>query len=54
MAYVVICGRLSTYLLPAVENRSNDIKVMNRGKVGKPYQYSNLEIFAAYAIKCNL
>ena len=45
-------GRPSNYLLPAVENRSNDIKVMNKGKVGRPYQYSNMEIFAAYAIKC--
>jgi len=25
---------------------------MNKGKVGRPYQYSNVEIFAAYAIKC--
>jgi len=36
----------------AVENRENDLKVMNEGKVGRPYQYSNVEIFAAYAIKC--
>jgi len=26
---------------------------MNKGKVGRPYQYSNAEIFAAYAIICN-
>jgi len=45
-------GRPSNYLLPAVENRSNDIKVMNKGKVSRPYQYSNVEIFAVYAIKC--
>ena len=45
-------GRPSNYLLPAVENRENDLKVMNKGKVGRPYQYSNVEIFAAYAIKC--
>jgi len=23
---------------------------MNKGKVGRPYQYSNVEIFAAYAL----
>ena len=45
-------GRPSNYLLPAVENRDNDLKVMNKGKVGRPYRYSNVEIFAAYAIKC--
>jgi len=45
-------GRPSNYLLPAAENRENDLKVMNKGKVGRPYQYSNVEIFAAYAIKC--
>ena len=45
-------GRPSNYLLPAVENRENDLKVMNKGKVGRPYQYSNVEIFAAFAIKC--
>ena len=45
-------GRPSNYLLPAVENRENGLKVMNEGKVGRPYQYSNVEIFAAYAIKC--
>ena len=45
-------GRPSNYLLSAVENRENDLKVMNKGKVGRPYQYSNVEIFAAYAIKC--
>jgi len=44
-------GRPSNYLIPAVENRENDLKVMNEGKVGRPYQYSNVEIFAAYAIK---
>jgi len=44
-------GRPSNYLLPAVENRENDLKVMNKGKVGKPYQYSDVEIFAACAIK---
>ena len=25
---------------------------MNKGKVDRPYQYSNVEIFTAYAIKC--
>ena len=45
-------GRPSNYLLPVVENRNKDLKVMNKGKVGKPYQYSDVEIFAAYAMKC--
>jgi len=45
-------GRPSNYLLPTVENRDKDLKVMNEGKVGRPYQYSNVEIFAAFAIKC--
>jgi len=44
--------RPSNYLLPAVENRENDLKVMNKGKVGRSYQYSDVGIFAAYAIKC--
>ena len=43
-------GRPFNYLLPAVENRENDLKVMNKGKVGRPYRYSNVEIFVAYAI----
>ena len=42
--------RPSNYLLHAVENREIDLKVMNKGKVGRPYQYSNVEIFAAYAL----
>jgi len=42
----------SNYPLPAVENRENDLKVMNKGKVGRPCQYSDVEIFAVYAIKC--
>ena len=45
-------GRPSNYLLQAVKNRENGLRVMNKGKVGRPYQYSNVEIFAAYAIKC--
>jgi len=46
----VNCSRPSNYLLPAVENRENDLKVMNKGKV-VGHQYSDVEIFAAYAIK---
>jgi len=45
-------GRPSNYLLPSVENRGNDLKVLNKDKVGRPYQYSGVEIFAAFAIKC--
>jgi len=30
-------GRSSNYLLPAVENREKDLKVTNKGKVGKLY-----------------
>jgi len=30
-------GRPSNYLLPAVENRNKNLKVMNKGKVGRPY-----------------
>jgi len=45
-------GRPAKYLLTAVENRNKDLKVMNEGKVSRPYQYSNVEIFAAFAIKC--
>jgi len=29
-------GRPSNYLLPTVENRDKDLKVMNEGKVGRP------------------
>jgi len=51
---LVNCGRPSNYLLPTVENRDKDLKVMNEDKVGRPYQYSNVGIFAAYVIKRNL
>jgi len=47
-------GRLSSYLLPAVENRGRDLRILNRNKVGRPYQYSTVEILAAFAIKCVL
>ena len=47
-------GRPSTYLLPAVENRGRDLRILNRNKVGRPYQYSTVEILAAFAVKCVL
>ena len=50
--WLVNRSRPSNYLLPVVENRNKDLKLMNKGKVGRSYQYSDVEIFAAYAIKC--
>jgi transposase len=35
-----------------VENRSRDLRILNKNKVGRPYQYSTVEILAAFAIKC--
>jgi len=48
----VNCDTPSNYPLPAVENREKNLKVLNKDKVGRPYQYSDVEIFAAFAIKC--
>jgi len=45
-------GRPSNYLLPAVENRENDLKVMNKGKVGRPYNTRMLRSLQHFAIKC--
>jgi hypothetical protein len=45
-------GRPSTYLRRALKNRYRDLKILNKGKVGRPYQYSNVEILAAFALKC--
>lgn len=44
-------GRASTYLSGAVKRHDEDLLPMNRGKVGHPYEYSFVLIFAAFAIK---
>ena len=48
---LVIRGRVSTYLGPAIKSRGKDLKILNKNKVGRPYQYSTEEIVAAFAIK---
>jgi hypothetical protein len=44
-------GRPSTYLNPALKNQDADLPEMNKGKVGKPYSFSNMLIIAAFAVK---
>jgi len=48
---LVTRGRVSTYLRPAIRSRGRDLKILNKNKVGRPYQYSTEEIVAAFAIK---
>lgn len=44
-------GRPSKYLSGAIQTAEQDLFLMNHGKVGKPYTYSFIMIFAAFAIK---
>ena len=44
-------GRLSTYLKAAIQNHERDLRTVNEGKVGAPYEYSPMFIIAAFAIK---
>ena len=44
-------GRPSTYLSDALKKQDKELIEMNKGKVGSPYQYSFMLIFAAFAIK---
>jgi hypothetical protein len=44
-------GKTSTYLKEALQNQKTDLSVMNRDKVGKPYEYSNVFIIAGFAVK---
>ncbi|MGC8649297.1 MAG: hypothetical protein ACP5UN_03730, partial [Candidatus Micrarchaeia archaeon] len=48
---LVDCEKLTNYILPAAEKRRKDIIILNKGKVGRPYEYSMVEIFAAFALK---
>lgn len=44
-------GRPSTYILPAIQRQNRDLQKMNKGKVGKPYRFSDILIIAGFAIK---
>lgn len=44
-------GKTSTYLKEALQNQQTDLYVMNKNKVGKPYEYSDIFIIAGFAIK---
>ena len=44
-------GRPSTYLKAAVQNEEQELRAVNEGKIGAPYEYSPLLIIAAFAIK---
>jgi transposase len=45
-------GDATLYIDPAVLNNGTEIKTMNKGKVGRPFRYSNGLILAAFTIKC--
>lgn len=44
-------GKTSTYIKPAMANSKRDLSIMNKGKVGKPYEYSEMLVIAGFAIK---
>lgn len=44
-------GRTSTYLKPAILRQEEDLSIMNDGKVGHPYEYTDLLIIAGFAVK---
>lgn len=44
-------GKTSTYIKPAIMTSKRDLSVMNNGKVGKPYEYSDVFIIAGFAVK---
>ncbi len=44
-------GRPSRYIDSAVTNYDKDLSTMNRGKVGAPYEYTDMLIIAGFAIK---
>lgn len=44
-------GKPSTYLFDVIKKNDKDLIEMNKGKLGSPYQYSFVLIFAAFAIK---
>src|SRR5271155_2676637 len=44
-------GRPSKYLSTAIQMQKEDLRTMNKGKVGKPYKYSDIFIIAGFAIK---
>jgi hypothetical protein len=45
-------GDITLYIDPAILNNKEDIKRMNKGKVGRPYKYSAGLILATFAVKC--
>lgn len=44
-------GRISVYFSDAIVKQYLDLKEINDGKVGRPYEYSNVLIFAAFCVK---
>jgi hypothetical protein len=47
-------GQITVYVEPAILNQKEEVKRLNEGKVGRPYQYGNFLIFASFAVKCLL
>jgi len=44
-------GKPSMYLKEAMQGEKQELRIINKGKVGKPYKYSPLLILSTYAIK---
>jgi hypothetical protein len=44
-------GRPSRYLSTALVRQREDLRIMNKSKVGKPYEYSDIFIIAGFAVK---
>src|ERR1700683_4722190 len=44
-------GRITVYISDAVARQYLDLKEINEGKVGRPFQYSNLLVFAEFSVK---
>ncbi len=47
-------GEITLYVEPAILSQGDELKRMNRRKVGRRFQYGNGLIFASFALKCFL